>query len=319
MEMYGEIAERYRDFAAFAREDSPCFEAWALGVAQDAEVQAWLADLPRIKQQPNLVFAAARWHGAAAPASYDALRTVLLGTEGVKATIRARSTQTNEAGRLATLTPVLAAFAGPLALVEVGASAGLCLYPDRYDYRWPRHGELLGSGGPTLTCAARGALPVPSRHPEVAWRGGVDLHPLDVTDADDTDWLTILVWPEQDARRDLLRSAIEVARSDPPDLVRGDLLDELPALLDEASRHGTPVVYHSAVVAYLDHDQQRRFADVMRTHVAAGRCHWVANESPGVVPGIETPEPRADARFVLARDGSPVAWTHGHGHSIDWL
>ena len=72
-------------------------------------MQAWLADLPRVKQQPNLVFAAARWHGAPAPAPYDALRQVLLGDEDVKATILARSTQTNEAGRLATLTPVLAA------------------------------------------------------------------------------------------------------------------------------------------------------------------------------------------------------------------
>ncbi len=319
MEMYGEIAERYRDFAAFARDDSPCFDAWALGVAEDAEVRAWLARLPRIKQQPNLVFAAARWHGAPAPAPYDALREVLLGPEDLTGTILARSTQTNEAGRLATLTPVLASYAGPLALVEVGASAGLCLYPDRYDYHWPPLGELVGSGGPSLTCVAQGGMPVPGQHPEVAWRGGVDLNPLDVTDADATDWLTTLVWPEQDDRRDLLRSALEVARADPPRLVRGDLLEELPGLLDEASRHGTPVVLHSAVVAYLDHADRGRFADAMRAHVAAGRCHWVANEAPGVVPGIEPPEPRLAARFVLAGDGVPVAWTHGHGHAIDWL
>jgi len=317
--MDGAIAERYRDFAAYARDDSPCFEAWALGVADDPEVLAWLADLPRIKQQPNLVFAAARWHGAPAPAPYDALRAVLLGDEDVKSTIRARSTQTNEAGRLATLTPVLATFDGPLALVEVGASAGLCLYPDRYDYRWPPLGALSGSGGPTLTCSADGALPVPARHPEIAWRGGVDLNPLDVTDPDATAWLATLVWPEQDDRRALLRAAVEIARADPPDLVRGDLLEQLPALLDRASRHGAPVVLHSAVVAYLDQDDRERFAETMRGHVRAGRCHWVANEAPGIVPGIEPPEPREPARFVLARDGFPVAWTHGHGHAIRWL
>ena len=317
--MDGAIAERYRDFAAYARDDSPCFEAWALGVADDPEMLAWLADLPRIKQQPNLVFAAARWHGAPAPAPYDALRAVLLGDEHVKSTIRARSTQTNEAGRLATLTPVLATFDGPLALVEVGASAGLCLYPDRYDYHWPPLGALSGSGGPTLTCSADGAVPVPARHPDVAWRGGVDLNPLDLTDVDATDWLTTLVWPEQDDRRALLRAAVEIARGDPPDLVRGDLLELMPALLDRASHHGVPVVLHSAVVAYLDQDDRERFAETMRGHVSAGRCHWLANEAPGVVPGIESPEPREPARFVLARDGFPVAWTHGHGHAIRWL
>jgi hypothetical protein len=79
------------------------------------------------------------------------------------------------------------------------------------------------------------------------------------------------------------------------------------------------VVLHSAVVAYLDHDDRARLAETMRGHVAAARCHWVANEAPGIVPGIEPPEPRVPARFVLARDGSPVAWTHGHGRAISWL
>jgi hypothetical protein len=79
------------------------------------------------------------------------------------------------------------------------------------------------------------------------------------------------------------------------------------------------VVFHSAVVAYLDHDERDRFEAAIRGHVAAGRCRWVSNEGPGVVPGIAVPDPRLDARFVLALDGVPVAWTHGHGHSIRWL
>jgi hypothetical protein len=41
-----------------------------------------------------------------------------------------RSTQTNEPARCATLLPVLAQLPQPLALNEVGASAGLCLLPD---------------------------------------------------------------------------------------------------------------------------------------------------------------------------------------------
>ena len=202
MLLHDDVIAEYLDFAAYAAGDSPCFEEWARGVADDPEVLAWLGTLPTIKRQPNLVFAAARWHGAPAPGPYAGLRRVLLEQEpDVRATVMARATQTNEVGRLATLVPVLALVEGPLALVEVGASAGLCLFPDRYDYAWPPLGGLRGSGGPVLTAQASGPLPLPVRHPEVAWRAGIDLNPLDVSDPDATAWLENLVWPEQDERR----------------------------------------------------------------------------------------------------------------------
>jgi hypothetical protein len=320
MLLYDDVIEEYRDFATYAAGDSPCFEEWALGVAEDDEVLAWLQTLPAIKRQPNLVFAAARWHGAPAPGPYAGLRQVLLDHEpDVRETVMSRATQTNEVGRLATLAPVLGLLEGPLALIEVGASAGLCLFPDRYDYAWPPVGGLRGSGGPLLTAEATGPLPVPTAHPEVAWRGGVDLNPLDVADADAMAWLENLVWPEQDERRERLRAAVEVARQDPPALVRGDLFDHLPALLEQAAPHGTPVVLHSAVIAYLEQPDRDRFHDLMTGLVAEGRCRWISNEGRRVLPAVTGDLDVPSGRFVTALDGVPVAWSHGHGHAVDWL
>jgi len=76
------LAARYRDFAAAAAGQSPCFEQWATSVANDPEVLRWLAALPRHKQQPNLVFAAARWHGVPAPGPYEGLRLALTRDDG---------------------------------------------------------------------------------------------------------------------------------------------------------------------------------------------------------------------------------------------
>lgn len=323
MQMDGELAERYRDFAAYAAGDSECFVGWALGVAADPEIHAWLAGLPRLKQQPNLVFAAARWHGAQTPSPYAALKRTLLGqSDAVRATIRARATQTNEVGRLATLVPPFAMIAeevGPLSLIEVGASAGLCLSPDRYDYEWPPRGALRGSGGPTLRAEATGGLPLPTRQLEVAWRRGVDLNPLDVHDDDAMAWLTMLVWPEQEERRERLERAIRIAREDPPRVLKGDLFEALPALVTEASRHGTPVVFHSAVIAYLDEGARLRFADTMMELVGSGTARWVSNEAPMVLPRVTGNLDVPAGRFVLGLDGRPVAHTHAHGHSIRWL
>ena len=338
MQLFGPVAEQYADFATYTRGDSPCFEAWAEGVVADAEVQAWIGSLPGPKQQQNLVFAAARWHGVPAPGPYAGLRTALLGDVGaLRATILARATQTNEVGRLATLVPVLAelsrrAGGRPLALLEVGASAGLCLYPDRHDYAWTtadgvvtaRGSDARGAalGAEPLTCTVTGAAPLPARPPAVAWRGGIDLHPLDVRDDDAMRWLTTLVWPEHDDRRRRLAEAIAVARADPPLLVAGDLLDEAPALVGRAAEHGPVVVLHSAVLAYLAPPERARFSATMAGLVRDGRCHWVSNEGKHVLPAITAsgpPVPEDLATFVLGVDGRAVAWTHGHGRSLTWL
>ena len=253
------------------------------------------------------------------------LRTVHDGP--IVATILGRRTQTNEVGRLATLVPAFALAARdagePLALVEVGPSAGLCLYPDRYRYRWRgAEGETVLGVGPDLPCRVDGPVPFPDRLPEVSWRAGVDLHPLSVHDQDAMDWLETLVWPEQEDRRVRLRAAIDIAAAEPPFLVRGNLLDELPALVAEAEAFGRVVVFHSAVIAYLEPADRRRFADLMRGLVAADACHWVSNEAPGVLPEVTSTGPSAPpgpTSFVLGLDGQAVAWTHGHGSSLTWL
>jgi hypothetical protein len=337
MEPYAEVVASYRDFAAYADVDSPTFGAWARAVADDPELTAWIGTLPGIKQQPNLVFAAARWHGVPAPGPYAGLRDALLadGTDGpIRATILARATQTNEVGRLATLLPAFARIAQagieqgaerdrPLALLEVGASAGLCLYPDRWGYAWRTDGgEVTLGAAPRLSCRVKGDAPLPHRLPSVGWRGGLDLHPLDVADADEMAWLEQLVWPEHEDRRATLREAVRVAQADPPRLVRGDLLTDLPVLVERAAEHGTVVVFHSAVIAYLEPSDRELFDASIRALVADGACHWVSNEGKRVLPSVTAtgPEiPEEKQTFVLGIDGRAVAHTHGHGRSMRWF
>jgi hypothetical protein len=313
--------EEYRDFGERQAGDSPTFRDWALGVADDSEVLDLLETLPPARRQPNLVFAAARWHGAE-PVGYRApagLRGVLLAQwDRVRATVLARATQTNEVGRCATLLPVLAALPQPLALLEVGASAGLTLYPDRYSYRYTSGVSLDPAVGPSpvvLECEVHGDPPLPHALPEVAWRAGIDLNPLDVRDDDAMAWLRTLVWPEHEDRRTRLSAAVRLALSDPPPLVRGDLVESLPALVEQAPRDATLVVFHSAVLAYLSADDRARFVDVVRGLPG----HWISNEGPEVVASIDAPEPPSADPFLLALDGRPVAWAHGHGRALWWL
>lgn len=335
--MGGEVAEQYLDFAGYAGSESPCFAHWASAVAADEDVLRWLASLPPAKAQPNLVFAAARWHGVPAPAPYEALRHALLTDDGsIRDTILTRSTQTNEVRRLAMLTPVFEHLARPhggrLALVEVGASAGLCLYPDRYDYAWRASGGLVLRWSPAgqdrdfrrtvLRADVDGPIEAPAGPLTVSWRSGLDVHPLDVRDDEAMRWLATLVWPEQPDRRTRLELAVQVAREDPPVLRTGDLRADVPALVREAGRRGPVVVFHTAVLAYVDPGDRERFHDQMLQLVADGACHWVSNEAPNVLPRVSAsgpPMPEGRHDFVLGVDGRAVAWTHGHGASMTWL
>jgi hypothetical protein len=308
------IAGTYTEFAAReARGVSPVYERLSHAVSCDDEVLALLATLPPPKRQPNLLFSVVRFLGGPVedPAAFHDY--AVANWSAIEAELLVRATQTNEAGRCALLLPVLAALPQPLALLEVGASAGLCLYPDRYAYRYGDH--LVGSGEPLLDCAATGMSP-PIGLPEVAWRAGLDLNPLDVTDPADVAWLDALIWPEHAHRRARLRAATAVAAAEPPLLVRGDLVDDLPALAAQAPAGATLVVFHTSVLYQVSAPRREAFVEVVRGLPG----HWIANEGPDVLPYDHLPEPPSDALHnVLALDGTPLAWTRGHGQAMTWF
>ena len=315
-----DLTEWYTSFGEVeARGQSAVYEEWALGVAGDPDIQALLLTMPLQKRQPNLIFATSRLLGAPV-GPYAPFRNWLVENfAAVAAEAEHRMTQTNEARRCASLLPALALIDGPIALLEVGASAGLCLYPDRYAYSYDG-GKVLGDSSLVLESTTTGPVPIPSVLPEIVWRAGVDLHPLDVLDPDDMLWLETLVWPEQQERRERLRAAIEIAKTDPPHLVAGDAVAAVAALAAEAPDDATLVVVTSGVLVYLPAAQRAHFAEQVR----ALDARWISLEGRGALPEVEARLPKATeggvpGRFVLALDEHPLAFTGPHGQSLDWF
>jgi hypothetical protein len=315
------VADNYREFASDAHGRSPAYESLAAAVADDPALLRFLCSLSPAKRQPNLLFAAARYL-LGGPADIAQLRA-LAGQDSAELSqvMRSRRTQTNEPARCATLLPALAQLPPPLALLEVGASAGLTLLVDRYSYDYDGH-LISGSDpqAPTLRCTPYGPVPLPARVPPVIWRAGLDLNPLDINSDDDVRWLTCLVWPGEGDREERLAAAVATARREPPAVYRGDLLDDLPALAAQAPAGATLVVYHSAVLAYVTPDKRRQFASVLASLAAV----WLSNEGPGVIPDLPVPDlsqlASENVPFVLTRDGrAPLAFTDSHGTWVHWL
>jgi hypothetical protein len=308
-----------RDYRAFARAEargrSAAYEALAESVADDAALVDFIASLPPAKRQPQLVFAAARYLLGTVPGIGQLRDLVGRSQAEMSRVILARATQTNEPARCAVLLPALAQLPQPLALIEVGASAGLNLLFDHYSYDYGGH-HLAGSDpdAPTLRVRPNGRVPLPARIPVIGWRAGLDLSPLDVTNDDDVRWLSCLVWPGEGDRAQRLRAAVATARRNPPAVHRGNLLADLPALAARAPAGITVVVYHTSVLYQVDPPDRERFAATVRGLGVS----WLSSEAPGIVPGTALPAVD-DQMCVLARDGRPLASADSHGTWLNWL
>lgn len=311
------VAKRYQRFAQYeAHGVSPTYERWALAVADDVGVRTFLAELPVEKQQPNLLFAAVRLLFPEVTDTSVFLSTVRNHAPRVRSLMLTRRVQTNEPARCATLLPVLARLPQPLALIEVGAAAGLCLIPDRYNYDFGRRRLESGSAGaPTFACDVNETA-IPPGMPTIVWRAGLDLEPVDLRDDDAVAWLDALVWPEHRARAERLAAAIRLAAGEPPPVHRGDLLRDLDELVAKAPPHATVVVFHSAVLGYLP---SRDAIAAFTQHVQRLPVRWLSNESPLANPDLAGDETvaRAGSRFLLMLDGRPIAFTGPHGQSFE--
>jgi len=347
-----DVSARYERFALHeARRHSTVYEQWALAVAADRDTCDLIGRLPAPKRQPNLVFASVRVVGARLQDTASASETPRPRPDRspldvhfaspygwfhevlhehwpeVRTWAMGHSTQTNEAGRIGVLLPAFAAIsrtAGrPLALLEVGASAGLCLAADRWRVQYvDRTGASLRTLNPRerigdLTVIVKGDLPLPSDLPHIAGRVGVDLMPLDPADPDAVAWLRALVWPGQVHRLARLDAALADAARRTDRVTVGDirLPETLDRLIDAAPRDAVPVVFHAAVLAYLDADERGAFVEAMRQRVADRRCHWVSYEGQRLVPGADADLDPAGLRkgaFLVSLDGAPLMQADGH-------
>jgi len=322
-ERTAETANLYRQWAwVEAHGSSPIYERLALAVAEDPATLDFLSEVEATKRQPNLLFGALRWHNVVVEDPAEALAWLHDHRDLALRVMRGRRTQTNEVARCATLLPALALLPQPLALIEVGASAGLCLLYDswRYHYTGPGVDHWVGPArNPlTLSCITTGDTPLPQEVPDIVWRAGLDLSPIDAADPDARRWLQALIWPEHHERAERLSAALDVAAVATPRIVAGDLVNDLPKLLEEAPVDATVVVTHSATLAYLKQDQRNAFI----TLLAESGVHRLGAEGPRVLPHVTeqiSDDVEMNGRFVVSLDDRALALAQPHGGTLTWL
>ncbi|MBA2614229.1 MAG: DUF2332 domain-containing protein [Actinobacteria bacterium] len=232
--------------------------------------------------------------------------------------------QTNEVQRCWALLPAFLTVADgrPLALVELGPSAGLNLLWDRYGYRYPGASWGFADAGLVLEGEATEA-PEPrlfDTEVTIGARLGIDQAPIDLTEERQALLLQCFVWADQTERLERLRGAIEIARRDPPRLVAGDYVERLPALLAKRRPEALTLVFNSATTGYLPRADRARLEDSI---AEAGREGGLARVSYEFLDDGDEPVADFEA-FRLEVETWPggrrlVARTDGHGNRMRWV
>jgi hypothetical protein len=304
------LARVYRRFGEVEAETSPLYGRVAFALSESGEALHAIEAAPARKRHPALILAAlhdlalagraptlasayaARDGDAAARA---AIGTLLNMTDAVAAIAARRQPKTDETGHGAVLYPAIAeaahrAGATRVGLIDVSRSAALNLTVDRVSI-WYGNGQSLGDPSSPVqhTSSVVGDRPIPTRAiPEVVARVGVDLDPLDVTDADDARWLRACLPPDEPERVARLDAEMALAATAPPLLLGGDAVEALPDAVAHVPAGALPVVITTWALSSFPLESRLRFLHRLGDAAAGRAVAWVSVEGVGVAPAIPT-------------------------------
>jgi hypothetical protein len=247
-------------------------------------------------------------------------------TKGIRDVIRTQSDaidtwidtppQTNEVRRSATLIAAAhwlnSRFDLPFRLSELGASAGLNLHFDRYALSIGK--TILGPAGSALTLTPdwTGPLP-PMPPPQIAQRRGVDIHPLDMAQADDRLRLRAYLWPDQPNRLAPTNAAITLAEPAPD---KGDAITWLaPRLAPMAGQ--LHLIYTTIAWQYFPAANQAQGTELIQQAgaqtTADAPLAWFQMESDGNGPGA-----RLTMRLWPGNHHYDMGRADFHGRWVHW-
>jgi len=321
--------------ATQCRGRSPVYEALGQAIADDDATLRLLLAAPVEQRRPSLLLAAVNLllaaepgaalaayytaHGGRRPAdarlwpAFTAFRAA--HRDQLTALLRERSTQTNEIRRCVALRLGLAQVArrwpGPVALAELGASAGLNLLADHYRYRLNDQDFDERHSSPVLVASSlRHGVPAENLlgdRPRITVRLGVDQQPVDLTDPAARAWLEAFVWPEQTADLATLRAAIELYLAVPgPAVVRGDATTDTARLIGALPGDEPIVVFTASLLSYLEPAARAAFAGQLGQVARRRRLAWVFAEAPALLasasirsPWLARPLPPRNSEYVI--------------------
>lgn len=288
-----EIAVRFENFAVYeCKDSSQLYEFLSLKIAENEEILTLCLEARQGQPIPNLLFGAVHYllfKGKSHPlqAYYPSLTNSAkeitdetfscfkdfcqLYKNEIIPLLKDKLVQTNEVRRCAYLYPTFSLIyektKQPLALIEIGTSAGLQLLWDEYSYTYgmdKTYGNKNSSVRITSEIKGSNLPKLPSESPPVASKVGLDLHVVNLRDAEDYLWLKALMWPEHAERLTLFEAATKCYQESPVELIEGDGIALLKAVIKTIPRDTTLCVFHTHVANQIPEELKYKLLDKIK-------------------------------------------------------
>lgn len=237
--------------------------------------------------------------------------------------------QTNEAGRAASVMAGLLWLSQRVKptfdLFELGASAGVNTMLERYHFKL---GETeVGPPGSPMQIApewrGEGSPPTAPVGFGITSVRGCDVAPIDLSDSDAALKLKAYVWPDAPGRLARIDAAVELARANPPDLIKCDAGEFVEEMLARPYEPGTTrAMFHTIMWQYMPSETQDQITQAFETAGAEASADrplaWVALET----------DPATFRHELKVRywNGSPadgqttlLGFAHPHGAWVEWI
>ncbi len=238
--------------------------------------------------------------------------------------VTTRRVQTNEVRRCAALLPAFKLLSTrvegkPLAIVEIGSSAGLHLLWDKYSYDY---GEGKQVGDTTSSVQIISAFKGGTHHPlldtpsTIVYRVGLDINPIDVYDESATLWLRALIWPEHSDRIQLLEQALKIARRYSSTLVAGDASVVLPHVLAQVPQNSVLCVFHSYTLNQMPKEVREHILKHIAEHAKQRNLYRISQEGYS----LESPPQLELHTYHSDKMQSEIlALCESHGRWVEWV
>ena len=239
--------------------------------------------------------------------------------------LKTKIVQTNALNRTAYLMPIIYSLfedGEKVNLIDIGASAGLNLNFDMYEYNYGNDCKFGKSSVNIKSEIKGGELPKFSNNIKINKKIGVDQNPLNIKETDSSAWLKALIWPDLTERFKRIENVINLAQKTTIELIKAQRIDDFKTIILAQDINTPLVIYHTHVLYQFTQKGRTSFRAMIDSMGETRDLFYLAAEGSTILSN-NYHQKGVLVELIRYKNGKKtnqlMAETNGHADWIKWI